>query len=204
MNVPAGTVPPEVRRKPGITAVDDRRGTGGMILTIATEASLFIVLFFSYFYLAKGGWRWLAEEPPKLTLALILLAILLASSVVLWWGEQQAKRDRPGAARLAVGITLALGIAFLVVQSFEYKDRLNTLTPQTNVYGSIFYTITGFHGAHVIVGLLMLFYLLALPRLEPVNRPPHRPLHNVALYWHFVDFVWIWIVAFLYVAPNIR
>jgi heme/copper-type cytochrome/quinol oxidase subunit 3 len=74
----------------------------------------------------------------------------------------------------------------------------------TNVYGSIFYTITTFHVAHLILGLSMLVFALILPRLEPVDRPPHRPFHNAALYWHFVDFVWLWIMIFLYFAPNLR
>jgi heme/copper-type cytochrome/quinol oxidase subunit 3 len=184
--------------------VDDRRGTAGMLLTIATETSLFIVLFFAYFFAAKSGWRWLDEKPPKLQLALIMLAILLASSLVLWWGEQQVKRRRFLSGRIALVLTLLMGLAFMTVQFFEYRDHLRELTPRTNVYGSLFYTITSFHAAHVAVGLLILFYVLILPGYEPVNAPPHRPYHNAALYWHFVDFVWIWIVALLYVAPNLR
>jgi heme/copper-type cytochrome/quinol oxidase subunit 3 len=50
----------------------------------------------------------------------------------------------------------------------------------------------------------MLAYVLTLPRYEPVDRPPHRPFHNAALYWHFVDFIWIWIIIFLYIGPNTR
>lgn len=200
----ADRVPEGIREESGKPIVDDRRGTAGMLLAIATEAALFIMLFFAYFYFAKGGWRWLAEEPPKLPLAIILLIVLLISSAVLYWGEKEVKARRHGSARVALMVTILLGIAFLVIQTFEYADHLKSLTPQTNVYGSIFYTITSFHAAHVIVGLLILFYVLILPRLEPVDRPPHRPFHNAALYWHFVDVVWIWIVAFLYVAPNIR
>ena len=193
-----------IRRPPGVSAIDDRRGTGAMVCTIATEGALFIILFFTYFYLAKGGWRWLAEKPPKLTLAFVLLGVLLSSSALLMWGERQLKARRFGAARAALGGTFALGVVFIAIQVFEYRDHLKELTPRSSVYGSIFYTLTSFHAAHVIVGLLILGYVLLLPRLEPVDRPPHRPYHNAALYWHFVDFVWIWIVAFLYVAPNTR
>ena len=203
MSIPESVATP-IRRPPGVAPVDDRRGTGAMICAIATEAALFIILFFAYFYLARGGWRWLAEKPPKLTLALIMLAVLLTSSGVLMWGEKQLKARRFGSARGALGGTILVGIGFLVLQFFEYREHLRELTPRTNVYGSIFYTITSFHAAHVIVGLIILAYVLLLPRLEPVDRPPHRPYHNAALYWHFVDIVWIFIVAFLYVAPNVR
>ncbi len=204
MNAPVETAQPPASRLPGTTVIEDRRGTAGMILTIVTEASLFIILFFAYFYLAEGGWRWLDQEPPKLPLALVMLAVLLSSSGVVMWGERMVKQRRYAAARGALATAILLGIVFLVIQFFEYKDHLRTLTPRSNVYGSIFYTITSFHAAHVVMGLLILTYVLILPRLEPVDRPPHRPYHNAALYWHFVDFVWIWIVAFLYVAPNIR
>ena len=193
-----------IHRPPGVSAVDDRRGTGAMICVIATEAALFTMLFFAYFYLARGGWRWLNEKPPALPLALLMLVVLLSSSAVLMWGERQLQRRRFGTARAAIAGTILIGTAFLAIQFFEFRNHLQQLTPRTNVYGSIFYTITSFHAAHVVVGLIILAYVLLLPYLEPVDRPPHRPYHNVALYWHFVDFVWIWIVTFLYVAPNIR
>ncbi|HYZ87489.1 MAG TPA: cytochrome c oxidase subunit 3 [Bryobacteraceae bacterium] len=204
MNVPVDTLPRPGQQRSGAAKIDDRRGTTGMWLTIATEASLFVMLFFAYFYLARGGWRWLDEEPPKLPLALTMMVILLASSAVLHWGETQVKARRYVTGRAALAVTILMGIVFLVLQYFEYKDHLGTLTPRTNAYGSIFYTLTSFHAAHVVVGVLMLSYVLILPRLEPVDLPPHRPYHNATLYWHFVDFVWIWIVALLYVAPNLR
>ena len=91
----------------------------------------------------------------------------------------------------------------LVLQFFEYRNHLQTLLPTTDSYGSIFYTITTIHGAHVTLGLLMLAYAIVLPRLEPAGRPPHRPLHNAALYWHFVDIVWVFIVGLLYYLPRL-
>jgi cytochrome c oxidase subunit 3 len=203
-NAPAGEFPPNVRRGPDIVAVDDRRGAAGMLLFIATEGFLFIMLFFAYFYLAQGGWRWLAETPPKLHLAIPMLIILLISSAVLYWGEQRIKKLEYAPGRAALGVTILLGVIFLVLSAFDYMEHLRELTPQMNTYGSIFYTIVSFHAAHLLLGLLMLAYVMILPRLEPAPAPPHRPYHAAALYWHFVDFVWIWIVAFLYVAPNIR
>jgi heme/copper-type cytochrome/quinol oxidase subunit 3 len=185
------------------TAIDDRRGTGGMLLFIATEAMLFVLLFFSYFYMAGGHWIWPQEEPPKLKFVIPLLIILLLSSGVLHWGETRVQQGAYGRARVGLAATIVLGLVFVALQVLEYRDHLKTLTPQTNAYGSIFYTITGFHALHLLLGLLMLIYVLILPRLEPVERPPHRPLHNAALYWHFVDGVWVFIVGLLYVLPNL-
>lgn len=183
---------------------DVRRGTAGMMLFILTEALLFVSLFFSYYYLARQQLQWPLGDPPKLMLALIMLIVLLVSSGVVEWGRRQGRAGRDAMARLSLLITIVLGIAFLVLQSFEYRNHLRSLTPTQNSYGSIFYTITTFHGAHIVMGLLMLTYALILPKREPTDRPPHRPHHNAAIYWHFVDLVWVVIVALLYVAPNIR
>jgi cytochrome c oxidase subunit III len=183
--------------------IDDRRGTWGMLLFILTEAALFLMFFFTYYYLghvSRGPWP---PEPPKLMFALVMLAVLVSSSVVLHLGERAEKEDRTGAARLFVGATVLMGIGFLVLQTLEYRNHLKTLTPMTDAYGSIFYTITSFHAAHLMLGLCMLLYVLALPQIGPGHKPPHRALHNASLYWHFVDLVWVLIVALLYVAPNI-
>ncbi len=189
--------PPPVRR------IDDRRGTFGMALFITTEAMLFVILFFTYYYVEKGNDRWRVEEPPKLHYSLPMLGVLLTSSGVLYWGEQQVKKHRLGAGRLALGATIALGFVFLALTYFEYAEHLLHLTPRTNSYGSIFYTITSLHGLHVVTGLLMLFWVFFLRRWEPAQHSPHRPYHNVAMYWHFVDVVWIFIIAILYVGPNV-
>jgi heme/copper-type cytochrome/quinol oxidase subunit 3 len=184
--------------------VDDRRGTWGMVMFILTEASLFIFLFFTYYYIAFNWKGPYPPEPPKLTLALIMLVLLLASSVVLHAGERAEQAGSAGLARAAVGGTMVMGLVFLALQTIEYRNHLKELTPFTDAYGSIFYTITSFHGAHLLFGLLMLGYVLLLPEIGPGRKPPHRALHNVSLYWHFVDFVWLIIVGLLYVVPNIR
>jgi heme/copper-type cytochrome/quinol oxidase subunit 3 len=181
-----------------------KRGTGGMYWFIVTETMLFVALFFTYFYLGRAAPRWPLDEPPKLMLASLMLVVLLSSSGVLLWAERLAKQGRERAARGATLITIALGIGFIALQVFEYRDHLRKLLPTADSYGSIFYTITTIHGAHVTLGLLMLGYAVALPKLEPAARPPHRPLHNAALYWHFVDIVWIFIVAVLYYLPHLQ
>jgi heme/copper-type cytochrome/quinol oxidase subunit 3 len=183
--------------------LDERRGTRGMLLFIASEAMLFLMLFFSYFYLARRQPRWPMHPAPKLTLAFIMLAVLLLSSAVLYAGERLSQGGHELMARLAVAATIALALVFLTLQLLEYRDHLQTLKPTTDAYGSIFYTITSFHAAHLMLGVLMLAYVLCLPRLTHMPKPPHRPLANAALYWHFVDVVWIFIVAMLYVAPHI-
>lgn len=185
-------------------SLDDNRGSWAMWLTIATEAMLFVCLFSSYFYLENNKDRWHIDEPPKVHYALIMLAVLITSSFVLHWGEKQLKLQRYVAARGALGITILMGLGFLALSAIEYRDHWKHLTPYSDSYGSIFYTITTFHAAHVIVGLLILIYTLILPRYSPAVRSPYRPYHVASLYWHFVDIVWLFIVGLLYVMPNLR
>ena len=182
---------------------DQRRGTRGMALFIATEAMLFVALFFTYFYLGAGQPDWPMDEPPKLKLATIMLVVLLSSSVVLWLGERWGRQRRRGLSKLAVGATCLLGLLFLYLQVLEYRDHLQRLLPSDDAYASVFYTITSIHGLHVILGLGMLGYTLLLPEPEHTDRPPYRALHNAGLYWHFVDALWVLIVALLYVLPHL-
>ncbi|MGA7524268.1 MAG: cytochrome c oxidase subunit 3 [Acidobacteriaceae bacterium] len=196
---------PRFPRQPGSGyPLDDNRGTWGISLTIATEATLFVCLFASYFYLDTNKNRWAIDHPPKLPLAFVMLAVLVSSSIVLHFGEHQLKKGRVGMARLMMGVTVLMGMGFLAIQAFEYMDHWKDLTPDSNSYGSIFYTITTFHAAHVIVGLILLLYTLFLPRYSPALRSPYRPYHVATLYWHFVDVVWVFVVGLLYVMPNLR
>lgn len=183
--------------------LERERGTYAMMLTILTEGFLFISFFSAYFFLGNNKQRWKTEELPKLHYAIPMLIILIISSLVLHWGERQVKKQRYRAGRVGVVITVLLGLVFLVLQSFEYKEHWEHLTPYTDSYGSIFYTITTFHGAHVFVGLLILLYVLAMPRYAPAGETPYRPYHVGAMYWHFVDVIWIFVVAILYIGPHL-
>ncbi len=182
--------------------LDDHRGIYAMWCVIATEFSLFVCLFVSYFYLGSTKDRWPIDEPPKLLLALIMLAVLLSSSFVLEWGSRQVKQERYAAGRVALVVTIVIGLVFLTLQSFEYLSHWKDLTPDSDSYGSIFYTITAFHAAHVIVGLLILLFVAFLPRYGPTHESPYRPYQTASLYWHFVDVVWILVVLILYIIPH--
>lgn len=183
--------------------LDDRRGTQGMLWFIATEAALFVVFFFTYYWLGRDEPRWPNHEPPGVMLASIMLAVMIGSSAILFAGERWLAAGREGAARVALALTLLAGMAFIVLQVVEYRQHWQHLTPGTNAYGSIFYTIVTVHFGHFLLGWLMLAYVLVLPRLEPTDRPPHRPMHNVALYWYFVTLLWLAVVVVLYYLANL-
>lgn len=138
-----------------------RRGTGwwGVLTLILTEASLFVYLLFSYYYFAfQSSHGFLPEKPPSLELSIPNTLILLASSVAVWWGDVGVRRGKQRQLVIGLAVALVLGIAFVTIQLFEWREQ--TFALRTSQYGSLFYTITGFHMAHVVVGLLVLATLL--------------------------------------------
>jgi heme/copper-type cytochrome/quinol oxidase subunit 3 len=178
-------------------------GFWGMMLLIATEASLFGYLLFSYFYLgsmATGPWP--PDGPPALKLVLPNTGILLLSSGTMYWAERGIKRGAATRLRVGLVVTLLLGVAFLVIQGIEYSKK--HFTPMTSAYGSLFYTITGFHGAHVAVGLLMIAVIAARAFLGHFREGRHEAVTNVSWYWHFVDVVWLCVFTSLYLSPHLR
>jgi heme/copper-type cytochrome/quinol oxidase subunit 3 len=106
MSVATDDVAPTVdRREPFVSGIDDRRGSAGMLLFIVSEAALFAMLFFSYFYITKADLQRFVEKPPGLHFALPMLAALLISSAVLYLGEKQVKRRNYGLGRLLLLIS---------------------------------------------------------------------------------------------------
>ena len=185
-------VNPATRRNPGWWV---------MLLVVATEAMLFAYLLFGYFYLwSMAGPPWPPDGPPRLTLAAPNTALLLASSGTMWWAERSIARGASGRLRAGLLVTFALGAAFLAVQGVEYSRE--TFTPRSHAYGSLFYAITGLHGAHVLVGLLMNVVVQARAWLGHFSAERHLAVSNAALYWHFVDAVWLAVFASLYLAPR--
>src|SRR6201996_2913614 len=129
-------------------------GWWGVLCLIATEAALFAYLLFSYYYTAvQYGKAWSPEPHPSLTLSAPNTAILMASSVAVWWGERGMTRGRRGQHLLGFGGAILLGLIFLGVQIFEWKAKAFTMA--SGSYGSLYFTITGFHMAHVVVGVLL-------------------------------------------------
>ena len=129
-------------------------GWWGTLLLIATEATLFLYLLGAYFYVRFTAPVWPPPgiDRPELLLPVINTVILLSSSVPMHWADTAIARGDQSRLRLGLALSFILGAIFLGIQLYEYGHL--GYTPQTNVYGSLFFTITGLHGAHVLVGLL--------------------------------------------------
>ena len=174
----------------------------GMVCLIATEAILFAYLIFSYIYLgSQQAGPWPPSGPPSLRLALPNTAILIASSFLLEWGMRRFKASR-NRRRLALALlgTIVLGAIFVTIQGFEWADKPFQFS--TNAYSSAYFILTGVHMAHVVVGLLMLIMLLVWTLMGRFDHAHHEHLPLGALYWHFVDVVWLVVFTTAYLAPQ--
>jgi heme/copper-type cytochrome/quinol oxidase subunit 3 len=181
-------------------------GTMGMLLFILTEASLFATFIVSYFFLRfQSTPRWPPEgiESPTLLLPSVMTVILLSSSVPMHIADTGIRRGSRRRLRVGLLVSFLLGATFLGLQVYEYADKLKEFTPQTNAYGSLFFMITGFHGAHVLGGLLLNLWVQIQAARGFFGPDRHLTVRNVALYWHFVDAVWIAIFSSLYVAAAV-
>lgn len=182
--------------------IDQGRGTGAMAWFIASEAMVFLALFFSYYYLGHEQPRWPIGDAPSLTLPTAMLFVLFLSCIALWAGGRLMRREREPAARGALLLTALLGCVFLILNAINYDTATRVQPVTQNPYTSIFYTIDGVHAAHLILGLLFLLYAAMLPRLGPTEKPPHGSYRNVAMYWYFVTVVWFVMYAIMYIGPH--
>ncbi len=175
----------------------------GMILLIATEATLFAALVSSYFFLRTNSPTWPAGniDRPELVLAGINTVILISSSIPMQLSLRSIRRGNKSGLIIGLSIAAVLGVIFLSLQGVEYSRTHFAL--QTNVYGSLFYTITGLHGLHVLVGLGFVSFVLVRAWLGQFDEHHNQAVENTALYWHFVDAVWIVIFSSLYLSPYV-
>ncbi|MBE7940904.1 MULTISPECIES: cytochrome c oxidase subunit 3 [Ramlibacter] len=175
-------------------------GWWGMWCVVATEAALFAYLLFSYFYIAsQAPAPWPDGGPPPLGIAGTGTLVIVLASLTVWWGERGIMRGEAGRLRLGLAATLALGVFFIGLQLHEWRGKPFTLSK--DAYGSLFFTITGFHMAHVIAGLLGLAVLLVWSLLGNFDRRRHAAISIGAVYWHFVTVVWLVVFASLYLSP---
>lgn len=178
-------------------------GWWGMVWLCTTEGMLFASFLAAYFFLrgsvasfgAEGG-RYVPLMRP-----LIMTLLLLGSSVTAWWGERGIRAGNVGRLKLGLALTFVLGVGFLLLQASEYGHR--NVSWSTSAYDSLFITITGFHGVHVGVGLLMNLFVQVRAWLGHFDGERYEAVSNSVLYWHFVDGVWLTLLACLYLSPRL-
>lgn len=175
-------------------------GWWGMVTLIATETALFAYLLFSYFYVAsQNGGAWPPGGPPKVYLAILGTIVLMLGSVTMWWGEKGIRAGRQRQLLIGLGASVLLGVAFVALEGIEWSHK--NFTPQTNDYGSLYFTVTGFHLTHVLVGVLMLMMLFVWTLLGYFGVRRHSTVSIAVMYWHFVTAVWVAVFLTFYISP---
>jgi heme/copper-type cytochrome/quinol oxidase subunit 3 len=184
-----------------VGAVGERSlGWWGLSTLILTEAALFAYLLFSYFYLAsQSSDPWPPEGLPKLGVGSLNTLILLGSSVMVWAAERALTKKRRSIALGLMLASIAMGSAFAMIQLHEWRSK--SYGPTTNQYGSVYFTVTGFHLAHVFIGLLVLVSLTLWMARGLLDDRRHAALTIGSMYWHFVDAVWLFVFTTFYLTP---
>ncbi|MEW6223397.1 MAG: cytochrome c oxidase subunit 3 [Chloroflexota bacterium] len=207
--------------EPGVAEAHHTGGIGnpvlGMLLFITSEVMFFAGLFAAYFsiranFVEEGVHRWPPKEfantldPFRLTtehgdLNLILPAtiILVISSFTCQWGVWAIRRDDHRGFVRNIAVTLGLGVTFLLLQAYDYGVLFREgMTMGSGTFGTTYFTLTGFHGAHVFGGALMLAVVLYRGMAGQFSARHHDMVEATSLYWHFVDVVWILLFSILY------
>ena len=173
-------------------------GMLGMLLFIISEVMVFGAFFTAYFFVrVVNGAEWPAEgtELPKLV-AGINTAILLSSSVTVHWALESAKRGNRRGLQVGILTTLLLGLSFLFIQINEYVHI--GFAPSDSAQASVFYGLTGLHGAHVFVGLTLLSFTTIRAFRGHFTPEDHRGVEIPGIYWHFVDVMWVLVYGTIY------
>jgi len=188
--------------KAEITAPEKNKA--GVIAFIFSETGFFGVLILAYlFYNARPQPGPGAQDLNLLKTGFFSLA-LFASSFTIWRSEVNLQRGKQRAMTGWLAATILLGGIFIIGQSIEYHGLYKSgVSVSSNLFATTFFTLTGFHGLHVCVGLILLLLLLGLAFAGDFKDGHSPALKAIGLYWHFVDVVWVFVFSVVYILPRI-
>jgi cytochrome c oxidase subunit 3 len=179
----------------------DARNGRSFILFIASEAAIFGSFFAALFYARQHAAAWPPEGMPHFDIVLpaINTVILLGSSVTLHLGHTALGRGRRDGVVASLLMTIFLGALFLCGQAYEY-GVLNgeAFTLKSGVFGTTFFMLTGFHGLHVLVGIIFLNVVYGAAVRGRITHEQNFPFQAASWYWHFVDVVWLFVFTVVY------
>jgi cytochrome c oxidase subunit 3 len=163
---------------------------------------VFGAFFTAYFFIrVVNGNAWFPVDEFTLPkgVAGVNTAILLSSSVTMHWALESARRNNRTALKVGLLLTLLLGSTFLFVQINEYVNLTQEgLKPSALAQASVFYGLTGLHGAHVFIGLTLLLFATIRAFRGHFSPDEHRGVEVPGIYWHFVDVMWVLVFSTVY------
>jgi cytochrome c oxidase subunit 3 len=171
----------------------------GMMLFIISEIMVFGAFFTAYFFIRVAqGDAWPAHGTNlPVEVAGMNTAILVSSSFTLHWAEQCIKKDNRFGFKAGMLLTFLLGCSFLFIQINEYANI--GFAPQDGAQQTIFFSLTGLHGAHVLIGLLLLLFVTIRAFRGHYSPEEHRGVEVPGIYWHFVDAMWLVVYFTVYI-----
>jgi cytochrome c oxidase subunit III len=171
----------------------------GMLLFIASEIMLFGSFFTAYFFIRVVNHQPWPPHPFHLPVfvAFVNTCILVTSSFTIHWALQSVKRGNRAGMQAGLALTFLMGLTFLLTQILEYA-RIG-FTPHDQAFGTIFFCLTGLHGAHVFVGLTILAAMTARSFRGHFTPEEHHGVEIGGIYWHFVDVMWIVVFTTVYI-----
>jgi cytochrome c oxidase subunit III len=176
-------------------------GLLGMLLFIISEVMVFGAFFTAYFFIrvVVEGHRWFPLDGKELPVAVagVNTAILLSSSLTLHWAQTSIKNGNRFGLQAGMFSTFVLGATFLFVQINEYVHI--GFRPQDSAQASVFFGLTGLHGAHVTIGLILLAMVTWRSFKGHYSPDHHLGVEVPGIYWHFVDIMWIVVYTTIYV-----
>jgi len=175
-----------------------------MKLVIGTEALFFLSLIVAYVYFSKvTGFAPAEVQRLSIKTTGFFSALLLSSSFTFERAAASYKNGRAQHLKLWLLATITLGVIFLCGQGIEYTKLLHGhISPGGSMFGSSFFTLTGFHGLHVFVGLVLLAIITTMAFLGDFDKHhSSSAISTIGMYWHFVDVVWLFVFTVIYVLP---
>ena len=172
----------------------------GMLLFIISEVMVFGAFFTAYFFIRiVNGDQWFPYRGHELPVAVagVNTAILVSSSLTLHWAETSLKNNNRFGFQAGMVTTFLLGLTFLFIQINEYVHI--GFSPQDSAQGTIFYGLTGLHGAHVTIGLMLLAFVTIRSFRGHYSAEHHHGMEVPGIYWHFVDIMWIVVYFTVYI-----
>lgn len=170
----------------------------GLPIFILSEIFIFLSLFSSYWMMRLGFEHWPPAGTPEIdkVLPLIMTVVLVSSSVTIHIGEEKLEHGDNSGFNTWLMITIVLGAVFLGMTLYEWNHLIHQdFIPSTNAYSTAFFSITGFHASHVLVGLGV-FVAVLIPALG--GRTNKTFVNCASVYWHFVDVVWFFVASQVY------
>ena len=176
-----------------------------MRLIVGSEAVFFLALMMGFVYFAYyPGFNPKSVAMLDATKTGVFTVLLLSSSFTFWRAEVSHKNGHTGYLKLWLSVTVILGAVFLVGQAMEYNNLLsNQLIISKGTFATGFFTLTGFHGLHVLIGLIILSVVLYLAFLGDFDGSQSSVIGAVGIYWHFVDIVWVVVFTLVYILPHV-